>query len=206
MAGATEGASDADLVAQALAGRQAGYSGLMQRHRDAVFRLARSHIGDSDEALDITQECFVSAFAALHRYDSARPFRTWLLRIALNKCHDWARRRAVRRFFTFARPLEEAADVAEAALDPEAALVSDAEIARINGGLAALPANLKEPLILCALEGLSQDDAAALLGVSRKTVETRIYRARQKLSAALEGSDDSARKAHHGSTSITRSS
>jgi RNA polymerase sigma factor CnrH len=112
----------------------------------------------------------------------------------------------VRRFFTFARPLEEAAEVADAALDPEAALASGAEVARINRSLAALPANLKEPLILCALEGLSQDDAAVLLGVSRKTVETRIYRARQKLSAALEGSNEPDRKAFHGSTSIIRSS
>jgi predicted RNA polymerase sigma factor len=49
--------------------------------------------------------------------------------------------------------------------------------------LSALPANLKEPLILCALQGMSQEEAAAVLGVSRKTVETRIYRARQRAAA-----------------------
>lgn len=187
MAEAAAAPSDADLVARALAGQQSGYAGLMLRHRESVFRLARSHLGDPEEALDVTQECFVSAFAALHRFDPARPFRAWLLRIALNKCHDWARRRTVRRIFSFARSLDEAVEVADAALDPEAALASAAEVARINGALAALPANLKEPLILCAIEGLSQDEASAVLGVSRKTVETRIYRARQKLSAALEG-------------------
>jgi RNA polymerase sigma-70 factor (ECF subfamily) len=186
-AGHAEAPDDAALVRQALAGRQSGYGGLMERHRGAVFRLARSHIGDPEEALDVTQESFVSAFAALHRYDPARPFRAWLMRIALNKCHDWARRRAVRRLFAFARPLEDAADVADAGLDPEAALASQAEVARIQQAIAALPATLKEPLILCAIEGLGQDEAAAVLGVSRKAVETRIYRARQKLSAALEG-------------------
>lgn len=187
MAGRTATPSDADLVAQALDGRQSGYAGLMQRHRESVFRLARGHLGDGDDALDVTQECFVSAFAALHRFDPARPFRAWLLRIALNKCHDWARRRVVRRFFSFARPLEEANEVADDALDPEAALASGAEVARIQAALVALPATLKEPLILCALEGLSQDEAAAVLGISRKAVETRIYRARQKLLAVLEG-------------------
>lgn len=187
MAGVAAPASDADLIAEALAGRQSGYSGLMQRHRESVFRLARSHLGDADEALDVTQECFVSAFAALHRFDPARPFRAWLLRIALNKCHDWARRRAVRRFFSFARPLDEANEVADDSLDPEAALASSAEVARIRTALAMLPSALKEPMILCAIEGLSQDEAAAVLGVSRKAVETRIYRARQKLSAVLEG-------------------
>ncbi len=187
MAGAAAATSDADLVAQALSGQQSGFTGLMERHRASVFRLARSHVGDEDEALDVAQECFVSAFAALHRFDPARPFRTWLLRIALNKCHDWARRRAVRRFFSFARPLEEADEIADDAPNPEAALASSAEVTRIQQALAALPAALKEPLILCALEGLSQDEAAAVLGVSRKAVETRIYRARQKLSVMLEG-------------------
>ena len=187
MAGGGAAPSDAFLVAEALAGRQSGYAGLMQRHRDVVFRATRGHLGDEDAALDVTQECFVSAFAALHRFDPSRPFRAWLLRIELNKCHDWTWRRAVRRFFAFARPLDEAAEIADDALDPEAVLASGAEVARIQAALAALPAVLKEPLILCALEGLSQDEAASVLGVSRKAVETRIYRARQKLSAVLEG-------------------
>ena len=109
------------------------------------------------------------------------------MRIALNKCHDWARRRAVRRFFAFARPLEDAFDVADSAPGPEAALASAAEVARIQQAIAALPAALKEPLILCSIEGMEQEAAAALLGISRKAVETRIYRARQKLGQALEG-------------------
>lgn len=187
MAGPVPPIDDAELVAQALAGRQAGFDELMRRHRDAVFRLARSHTGDEQDALDVTQESFIAAFAALHRFDRARPFRSWLLRIAINKCRDWGRRRLVRRFFTFARPIEDAAHVADPALDPEAALASAREVERMRQALAALPATLKDPLILCAMEGMSQDEAAALLGVSRKTVETRIYRARQKLSAVFEG-------------------
>jgi RNA polymerase sigma-70 factor (ECF subfamily) len=187
MTGSAKAPADAELVAQALAGRQSGYSGLMQRHREAVFRLARGHLGNESEALDVTQECFISAFAALHRYDTARPFRTWLLRIALNKCHDWNRRRAVRRFFSFARPLEEAIEVADQTPDPEATLASKREVRRIQAAITALSPTLKEPLILCTLEGFSQDEAAAILGTSRKSIETRIYRARQKLSAALEG-------------------
>lgn len=180
-------ASDADLVAMALAGKQAGFSQLLERNRDAVFRLVRHHLGDDAEALDVTQESFIAAFAALHRFDSARPFKSWLLRIALNKCRDWGRRRKVRQFFTWARPIEEAHDLADSAPDPEAALASSAEVARIRKALISLPASLKDPLILCALEGHSQEDAAALLGISRKAVELRIYRARQKLSAVLEG-------------------
>ena len=178
---------DAEAVGAALAGSQSGYAALMANHREAVFRFVRSYVGDDGEALDVTQDCFIAAFAALRRYDPARPFRTWIMRIAVNKCHDWGRRRAVRRFLTLARPIEEAGDVPDPDPDPEARLASDAEVARIHAAIAELPANLKDPLLLCAVEGMAQDDAAAVLGISRKAVETRIYRARQKLSLLLEG-------------------
>lgn len=187
MSGADDPAADAALARSALAGDQAAYAVLMRRHREAVFRLARHHVGDEVEALDITQEAFIAAFAALRRFDGERPFRAWILRIALNKCRDWSRRRKVRRLLTFARPIEEAAMVADPGPDPETALQSARAVALIRRELQALPARLREPLILCAIEGLSQDAAAELLGVSRKAIETRIYRARQKLSALLEG-------------------
>ena len=177
--------SDPDLVALALAGQQSAYGELMRRHREAVFRLARSHAGDATEALDITQETFIAAFAALARYDGARPFRLWIARIAINKCHDWARRRSVRRFFTFARPIEEAGVVADFGQTPEEAAHSQAELARINNAIAALPGNLKDVLVLRAIEEMSQADAAQTLGISEKAVETRLYRARNKLSEML---------------------
>lgn len=178
---------EAEAVAAALSGRQAGFSALMDAHREAVFRMVRAHLGQEADALDVTQDSFVAAFLALDRYDPSRPFRAWLLRIALNKCRDWARRRAVRRFFTLARPLEDALVVADDAHDPEQALASAHEVRRIHAQIAGLPDALKEPLLLCALEGLSQEEAAAILGISRKAVETRLYRARQKLSHLADG-------------------
>lgn len=193
MAGALDQADDSELAVLALGGSEPAYGALMQRHREAVYRLVRAHIGDEVEALDVTQESFIAAFAALHRFDRVRPFRAWLLRIALNKCHDWARKRSVRRFFAFARPIEDAAEVADSAMNPEAALQSAAGVEYIQRAVQALPARLKDALVLCAIEGMSQDEAAALIGVSRKTIETRIYRARQKLSEALEGQGQSVR-------------
>lgn len=184
-------ATDTHLVASARAGNQSAYTALMQRHREAMFRLARGHTGgDADAALDIVQETFVAAFAALHRYDTARPFRVWLSRIALNKCRDRARRRTVRRFFSFARPLEEAVDAPDAAPGPEAAARSAQEVRRIERAIASLPDMLKNVLLLRTIEELSQAETAQALGITEKAVETRLYRARRKLSAALR--DDAA--------------
>lgn len=188
MSGGTDFDSDAAAVSAALAGRQAGFTWLLGQHRAPIYRFVRGHVGsDVEEALDLTQECFVSAFAALHRYDETRPFRNWLFAIAANKCRDWGRKRAVRRVFAFALPIEEAHGVSDDAPDPEAVLGSSGEVARIRRALASLPASLKQPLILCSIEGMSQEEAATVLGISRKAVETRIYRARQKLSELLEG-------------------
>jgi RNA polymerase sigma-70 factor (ECF subfamily) len=180
------GADERAAVAAALAGRQAGFTALMDGHREAVFRMVRGHLGNEADALDVTQESFVAAFLALRRYDPARSFRAWILRIALNKCHDWARRRKVRRFLAFALPIEEAAGIADEGPDPEQILASRQRAEHIHAALAALPDRLKEPLLLCALEGVSQDEAATILGISRKAVETRIYRARRKLSHLSE--------------------
>lgn len=177
---------DRALAARALAGDQAAYGALMRRHRDAVFRLARGAIGDPDEALDITQESFVAAFAALARYDGSRPFRVWIARITLNKCRDWGRRRAVRRFFfAFAKPIDDALDIADAGATPEEAARSAQEVARINAAIAALPANLKNVLLLRTIEQMSQAEAAQVLGITEKAVETRLYRARAKLTEIL---------------------
>jgi RNA polymerase sigma-70 factor (ECF subfamily) len=177
--------SDAELAALALAGRQAAYRELLARHREAVFRLVRATTGDQNEAVDVTQEVFVSAFAALKRYDPERSFIAWLRRVALNKCRDWARRRAVRSFFTRAVPIEDALSIAEDAALADTQAADRAELARVSAAIVRLPGRLREVLLLRAVDGLSQVEAGDVLGVSEKTIETRLYRARAKLREAL---------------------
>lgn len=178
--------TDGELAALALAGRQAAFAELLARHRAWIYRLVRSHIGDGEEAVDVTQSSFIAAFAALNRYDPDRPFRAWLSRIAINKCHDWRRRRSVRKFFSFAFPLDEARDVEDEAPTADRAAGAEAELARTLKAIATLPNNLKEPLILRAIEERSEAETAEILGISQKAVETRLYRARLRLNEILE--------------------
>src|SRR3546814_18138000 len=106
--------------------------------------------------MDLTQESFVAGFAALGRYDGARPFRVWISRIALNKCRDWGRRRAVRSFFTRALPLESAYDVAgdSPAIDVEVA--DRADLDRVRKAIASLPGHPRAPLVLRGIEKHTQ--------------------------------------------------
>jgi RNA polymerase sigma-70 factor (ECF subfamily) len=179
--------TDGELAAIALGGRQAAYRALMDRHRGAAFRLARHHCGDDDAALDITQQSFIAAFAALRRYDATRPFHHWLARIVINKAHDWARRRKVRQFFSFAVPLEEARGVAEPAPGAERQAADREDLVRTMAAVARLPDRLKEVLVLRTIEGMSQAEAAGVLCVSEKAVETRLHRARARLTEILRG-------------------
>lgn len=179
--------SDGELAALALAGRQSAFAEILRRHRDPVYRLVRAHVGDADEALDLLQETFIAAFRALDRYDQSRPMRAWLSRIAINKCRDWSRRRAVRRFF-MSLSLTGEADVE---VEDDAPRIDDAaedrqELELLWVAIAELPRALKEPLILRTIEGLSQSEAAGVLGISEKAVETRLYRARAKLARVRE--------------------
>ena len=177
--------SDGELAALALAGRQTAFGELLRRHRASVYRLARSSLGDSEAALDVTQESFIAAFAALKTYDQIRPFKSWVSRIALNKCRDWVRRRNVRQLFSFALPIEAAASIADDSVPHDQALADRAELARVSGAIKELPKALREPLVLRTIEGMTQAETAEVLGISAKAVETRLYRARTKLTEIL---------------------
>lgn len=182
---ALDEASDAELVVLARRSEQAAFRALTERHRGAVYRLARGATGDAEEALDVTQEAFIAAFGALGSYDPARPFGAWIARIALNKSRDAMRRRAVRRMFSLAMP-DEGLDIADPSSPIDQELAGRQELVRASAAIARLPARLKEVLLLRTVEAMSQAETAEALGISEKAVETRLYRARKILSAALE--------------------
>lgn len=169
------------LVERCLVGESQALRTLVERHRPGIWRLARNATGSADDALDIAQETFVAALAALARYDPSRPFGAWLTRIALNKCRDWSRRRAVRRLFEFGMPEGLEAAHADDAPLPDRIASDRAELAIVSIAIANLPVRLKEVLLLRAIEGMSQANTAALLGISEKAVETRLARARTKI-------------------------
>lgn len=174
--------SDGELAALSIAGKQAAFAEIMRRHSPQVYRVARSCVGEADEALDLVQETFVAAHQALPRYDEKRSMRAWLSAIALNKCRDWLRKQKVRRFLSFAAPIgAEAEAIADSQVALDDAAGERQELARVQRAIASLPASLREPLVLRTMEGLSQAETAAILAISEKAVETRLYRARAKL-------------------------
>lgn len=178
---------DGALARRAAGGEARAFDALMARHKAPLHRFALRYLGDEQAALEIVQEAFVAAWANLARYDAERPFTPWLRRIALNKCRDWSRRRAVRRLVFGDRDLEapEARTRPDPAPGAEAELIRTQRLAALRRAIDGLPLRLREPLVLTALEGMSQQEAAEVLGVTVKAVETRVHRARRKLAQTL---------------------
>lgn len=175
------------LTSAAAQGDEAAFAALMRRHKSWLYRFIRRYTGDSDEAYDLLQDTFLSAWQALARFDPQRSFPVWLRRIALNKCRDRARRLAVKRsalaLFGFDGANNQYVPSAEELAGSEQALH------RLEQAIANLPRRLKEPLILTTFQGLSHKEAAAILGVNAKAVEMRVYRARRRLAAELQRGD-----------------
>ncbi len=177
--------TDGELATLSIAGRQIAFAEIMNRYRQPIFRLIRASVGDADEALDLTQESFISAHQALARYDPERSMRAWLSTIAINKCRDWGRKRTVRRFLTLDGTLGAEADrVADDRVAIDDAASDRQELERVAQAISTLSPDLRETLVLRTIEGLSQSETANILGITEKAVETRLYRARAKLETA----------------------
>lgn len=175
--------SDAALIAAVLAGEERAFTQLMRRHKEELYRFVRGYSGDPNEALDLVQESFVAAWRALKRFDAKRPFSIWLKGIAINKCRDWRRRRAVRHFFYRAEDIDKPG--IEIAEPPAACDERDAELTRLDAAIAALPDSLKAPLLLSLTGETSHREIGEALGITAKAVEVRIYRAKRLLTEGL---------------------
>jgi RNA polymerase sigma-70 factor (ECF subfamily) len=152
-----------------------------------VFGLAYRFTGRVDEAEDLTQEVFVKVYQMLGRYrESDGAFAGWLAAVARNHAIDNYRRRRQERLRRDedVRVLERAPANEE---HPIEGLEREERARLVHSGLRALPAELRLPLILCDLQGMSYDAIAAELQVPLGTVKSRINRARLELAKRLAG-------------------
>jgi RNA polymerase sigma-70 factor, ECF subfamily len=172
---------DVDLVAAARAGDAEAREQLVLRYIDDVFGLTSRILGDRDLAQDATQDTFVNALGALHRFRGAASFRTWLLRIAVNAARSVGRRQVRRKEVSLVL-----ADN-EHSLDTDPALRAEhrVEAARIETVLARLPTKQRLAVALRAQQGLGYAEIAAALdcseGAARVNYHLGIKRLRELL-------------------------
>ena len=155
----------------------------MSRYEGKLRGLIARRVRSPEDAADLVQDTLASAWSALQTYPANHSFEIWLVCIALNKCRDWGRRRAVRQRGAIFLP--ELGPQAPAGA--EDCLIESESLGQFHAALSRLPEALRGPLVLTALQDLSQRVAAERLGITVKGVETRVRRAKQWLKVAMAG-------------------
>lgn len=170
--------SDEELLERAAAGDQGSFSELVRRHEDRVFGIALRITGDRADALDATQDTFVSVFRQAGSFRAEAAFTTWLYRVAVNSCRDLLRKR--RRL---PDPVEELPERPRPGIGTEEVVGLRLELAR---ALAELPAEYRDSVLMHDLGGIPYEDIARITGVALGTVKSRISRGRRRLAELLE--------------------
>ena len=175
---------DAVLVASARAGDPEAFATLIGRYEVRIVRLVRGMVPESDVE-DVTQEAFLKAYRKIGNFDGRSSFYTWLYRVTANTAMDWRKRERHRRHAPLPEGPEGDDAVPSAEAGPERSASRRELAARIDAAIEALPEKYHELLVLREVEGLSYEDIAERLGMSKGTVESRLFRARERLREKL---------------------
>lgn len=186
--------SDLQLVERTVAGDQRAYELLVIKYQRRIERLIARMVRDPDLVQDIAQETFLRAYRALHQFRGEAQFYTWLYRIAVNTAKkalvDMRRDPVVLESAlhisddedeTFRPRHEPTTDET-----PETVLAAQEIAAAVNAAMEALPEDLRQAVTLREIEGLSYEEIAAAMNCPIGTVRSRIFRAREAISARVK--------------------
>lgn len=185
--------SDVVLVQRTVAGDQRAYGLLVLKYQRRIQRLIGRMVRDVDLVEDICQETFIRAYRALHQFRGDAQFYTWLYRIAVNTAKK------------FLLELKHDPTVSESFLanddedetswkknepiadeGPESILAAKEIAAVVNAAMDDLPDDLRQAVMLREIEGLSYEEIAAAMDCPVGTVRSRIFRAREAISARVK--------------------
>ncbi|QUC66965.1 RNA polymerase sigma factor [Aristaeella hokkaidonensis] len=142
-----------------------------------LLRLCIMYLHDEEQAKDAVQETFIKAYRNLDSFRNDASEKTWLTRIAINTCKNMYRS-------GWFRHMDRSVTLDMIAERPAPADEHDDEL---TTAIMNLPVKLREAALICWLQGMTYDEAADMLGVSRQAVGSRLNRARRKLRFAMEG-------------------
>lgn len=171
-------ASDEELVQRYLSGDGAAFGELVEKHQRRVYNLTYRMLGRPEDALDATQDTFVTAMRKLGAFRGASAFTTWLHRVAVNTCYDQLRKRSREVL------VEEQEEVASGAPDVAEATAASVDVQR---ALLQVPDEFRAVVILHDLQGIPYDAIAEAIGAPIGTVKSRLHRGRVALTRALRG-------------------
>ncbi|HOI73751.1 MAG TPA: sigma-70 family RNA polymerase sigma factor [Syntrophales bacterium] len=184
---------DAEAVARCLAGRTDAFEALVERHQKRMLNLAYRMLGDYDEACDVVQESFLSAWRGLPKFRREARFSTWLHEIVLN-----VTRNRLKQVQARSRHEAPAADNtrgedgeclpcrAVSPLElPSERLERKEREAKVQECIGTLEGEYREVLVLRDIQGFSYEEIGDMLKVPGGTVRSRLFRARSAMKDCL---------------------
>ena len=172
--------SEATFIDQARAGDDAAFEELMRRYKRPVLNFVYRLLGDADEADDVAEDVFVRVYQNLRSYSSRTQFSTWLFALARNAAIDrlrWRKRHPTQPLDSVPEPVTRTGVADE---------VNAHEIgAQVAAAITVLPEDQRTALVLAEYQGLSYAEIAEIMHCSKKSVESRLYRAKQTLREKL---------------------
>jgi len=173
---------DEELLALIQHGSQEAFSVLVHRHTERFYRLAYRYLQSKETAEDVVQDAFVKLWEDPGRWQAERnnKFTTWFYRVVVNLCLDWQKKK---------KPLELGDQELSMADDrdlPDIAMIHAQEQKILEKEIAALPERQRTALNLCFDEGLSNQEAAEVMGLKLKALQSLVMRAKTTLKERLK--------------------
>jgi RNA polymerase sigma-70 factor, ECF subfamily len=174
----------ADLVTAAQGGDRRAFDELVRSTYTDTYTLARRLTGNEEDARDVVQDAYLRAYKSLDKFRGDAKFQTWMYRITANCASTFLSKKSKRR-------TEELNDEITPVIDdhpdhdPERKADSSIEHVRINAALEALPASLRQVVVLRDIYDLPHEEIAKQLGITEASAKVRLHRARKKLRERL---------------------
>jgi RNA polymerase sigma-70 factor, ECF subfamily len=186
---------DDELIASFKAGDHSAFQELVLKYEQRVYNHCLRMVSDEVESYDLTQEVFLKVFRKIKNYEHTYSFYTWLYRITVNCCIDYLRRkrRHIQGVSLSAGGADDPSengreqDIPDSTFMPDTTLLNRELDEVLRGAIAQLSEKLRSIIILKEVEGFSYEEIAEVLGCSRGTVKSRLFRARERLKELLAG-------------------
>jgi RNA polymerase sigma-70 factor, ECF subfamily len=173
---------DDQLVRRAVEGDQSAFTELVRRHERRVFAVTMRMLGREEDALDATQDAFLTVFRKIDQFRGESAFTTWLHRIAVNACYDILRKKARQPVLHLAGEDDRMPEAGPPVADHAGDVAGGIDVAR---ALLEVPEDFRAVLVLADVHDLAYEEIAAILDIPTGTVKSRLHRGRVALARVM---------------------
>lgn len=181
------------LVERAKNGDREAFKELVEAYQRKVYGICIGMLKNPDDSMDVTQEVFIKVYRYLENFNQQSSFYTWIYRITVNKCIDFIRKKKRQREVDYDETVPQSSDSEEGewtpsrlGLNPDRVYARKELRGKMLEALESLGEKHRTILILREVEGLSYEEIADVLQVSKGTVMSRLYHARRYFQDAVK--------------------